>query len=725
MPSPKRSIFDTHPEIAAQLHPSKNADVDVAKIGPGSGKTLWWQCSEGHEWEAIVYNRVRQGCPYCSGRKADAKNSLEALFPDISAQWHPTKNGTWLPNDAKPGSGKKVWWKCSKNHEWDAVIQSRVRGAGCPYCLGRRATPERNFATAFPDQASQWHPTKNLERKPENFTPHSNERIWWQCAKGHEWESTIAHRAEGLGCPYCSGRYATPDYNLRSQFPNLVLEWHPTKNSDCSPEEFRPGSAKKVWWQCKHGHEWRTSISMRTLRGTNCPHCSHQTSPSQIRLFCELRSIFGNAIDRDQTEGLEKDVLVSALDASGATIKIAIEHDGGYYHEGKEDTDLQKNVRLRELGYEIFRVRQSPLQNIEKTDIIYSTPEVSLEDIQQLLVNISEIIDFSSAVKSEIEEYSQKDDFSDDAEYRKRVSYLPGPPPEESLEVLYPDIAAQWHPEKNEPLLPVHFIPGSTRKVWWVCDQGHEWEAKIRERAIQGSGCHFCPSAGGARKASKYDNLSISHPKVASEWDCLKNADNVPEDYLSSSGKKMWWLCNKGHSWEAAIYQRTSGNKGQGSGCPFCSGTMASAEDNLEIHYPKIAAQWHPKKNGDRKPSDYRAGSNKKVWWLCEKGHEWEAVIGSRVRNGCPYCGNRVATEKNNIGNQYPGLLAEWDWEKNGDLDPFKLVPGSSKKVWWICAVCGNNWQAVIRNRTGKNSRGTGSGCRKCSYPRRQKTSVG
>ena len=60
--------------------------------------------------------------------------NLAVLHPDVAAQWHPTKNGDLTPYDVTPGSGKKVWWKCEKGHEWDATVGDRTRGRGCPHC---------------------------------------------------------------------------------------------------------------------------------------------------------------------------------------------------------------------------------------------------------------------------------------------------------------------------------------------------------------------------------------------------------------------------------------------------------------------------------------------------------------------------------------------------------------------------------------------------------------
>lgn len=60
--------------------------------------------------------------------------------PALMAEWNWEKNNELglAPNSLTCGSGKKVWWKCAKGHEWQATISSRNRGTGCPYCSGHK-----------------------------------------------------------------------------------------------------------------------------------------------------------------------------------------------------------------------------------------------------------------------------------------------------------------------------------------------------------------------------------------------------------------------------------------------------------------------------------------------------------------------------------------------------------------------------------------------------------
>jgi hypothetical protein len=67
---------------------------------------------------------------------------LATTNPKLAAEWHPTKNGDLTPSSVMSGSNKKVWWKCGEGHEWQAVISSRSKGAGCKECyqLRRKAS---------------------------------------------------------------------------------------------------------------------------------------------------------------------------------------------------------------------------------------------------------------------------------------------------------------------------------------------------------------------------------------------------------------------------------------------------------------------------------------------------------------------------------------------------------------------------------------------------------
>ena len=118
-----------------------------------------------------------------------------------------------------------------------------------------------------------WEKNSKLGFNPHVITPGNNNKAWWKCQKGHEWESTIYHRTYGNGCPYCSNKRVLKNYNdLATYYPELAEEWNYNKNGSLSPFDVLPKSGKKAWWKCKQGHEWQARIADRT-QGTGCPSC--------------------------------------------------------------------------------------------------------------------------------------------------------------------------------------------------------------------------------------------------------------------------------------------------------------------------------------------------------------------------------------------------------------------------------------------------------------------
>ena len=206
------------------------------------------------------------------------------------------------------------------------------------------------------------------------------------------------------------------------------------------------------------------------------------------------------------------------------------------------------------------------------------------------------------------------------------------------LTTLRPDLAAQWHPQRNLPLTPEHVAPGSHKRVWWRCEKGHALQAMPAARASGES----CPVCAGKVVIPGENDLAALCPEVAEQWDGEKNGELTAEMVSAYSNRKVWWRCEKGHSWQAAIAARTK----RKTGCPYCAGRRALAGYNdLATADPFVAAQWHPTLNGELTPQMVTAGSRRQVWWQCSLGHVWKARVHSRTgkqRRGCPVCAGRA-----------------------------------------------------------------------------------
>ena len=279
-----------------------------------------------------------------------------------------------------------------------------------------------------------------------------------------------------------------------------------------------------------------------------------------------------------------------------------------------------------------------------------------------------------------------------------------------------PSIAAEWHPTNNGLFVPEKMRPGSNRKVWWQCsvDPSHEWQAVVANR-VKGSGCPICLG----RMVVPSNSLLALRPDLADEWHSEKNGDISPAGIRPRAGKKVWWRCSvdPSHEWQSVVASRANG-----TGCPFCAGHLATPSTCLLARYPALAAEWHPERNESLTPADVLPSSNRKAWWQCSNDptHEWECVIeGCMSGTGCPMCRGRVATPTTSLEALYPVLAAEWHIERNGDLSPNSVRPGSQKKVWWRCSAdTSHEWQSTVNNRV------KGNGCPFCNLAPRSRDEI-
>jgi hypothetical protein len=294
-----QSFFKTHPELAKQWHPTKNIGLDPQKIVAGSPTYAWWKCANGpdHEWRQKLVQRTREGsgCPFCDGKKVSNTNTLAARRPDLAAEWHPTKNGDLKPDQVFGGGKKKYWWKCDKgiDHEWEASIQKRAAGQGCSICRGLKVVRSNCLATTHPELVAQWHPTKNGSLTPSDIIVGSQEPVWWLCPSNpsHEWQTSCKNRARNRNdftnsCPFCLNHKVCDSNSLAATDPELIKEWHPTKNTHLTPNDVTAGSGKLVWWRCIQNpdHEWEAKPVSRKW-GTGCPWCNKGWTIEHIRRF--------------------------------------------------------------------------------------------------------------------------------------------------------------------------------------------------------------------------------------------------------------------------------------------------------------------------------------------------------------------------------------------------------------------------------------------------------
>lgn len=261
------------------------------------------------------------------------------------------------------------------------------------------------------------------------------------------------------------------------------------------------------------------------------------------------------------------------------------------------------------------------------------------------------------------------------------------------------DILERW--SKENDMFPNEIGFGFEKKVKWVCSNNHIWEAspnKITQK--QTSGCPYCSSQ---KVWIGFNDLYSNFPEVAEQWNYDKNLELKPTEVTSHSNKKVWWVCNKGHEFQMAVCDRTAKKR---KNCPYCVNKhVLKGFNDLNSICPEVAKEWHPIKNGKMTPDQVLSSSSKKYWWMCDRGHEYQACLNNRVnkgkrKSGCPFCaGKRVLQGFNDIATVRPEIVNEWDVERNGGKLASEILAGTHFKYWWVCPV-GHEYQASPENRT-------------------------
>lgn len=262
-------LKSTFPEVAA------TADGwDPETVVWGCNDKRDWKCEHGHTWKAAIKERtIGKGCPYCGGRDVwEGFNDLASQFPDISREAY-----GWDPKSIHYGSNKRMDFKCSAGHVYQARVAERTAHSetGCPVCANKQVLAGFNdLATHFPDLAKEadgWDPT--------NIVWGSHKKVDWKCELGHTWTVSIGSRTSALrsgmasGCPYCGNRKVWSGFNdLLSQYPETAKQadgWDPAKEVATN--------IKKRPWRCELGHTWKATVRSRVQLDTGCPVCANRT----------------------------------------------------------------------------------------------------------------------------------------------------------------------------------------------------------------------------------------------------------------------------------------------------------------------------------------------------------------------------------------------------------------------------------------------------------------
>lgn len=634
--------------------------------------------------------------------------------------------------------------------------------------MNRRGVKKGAFvsvAEAAPWLIPQWDTEKNGDLTPENVSAGSGRRVHWRLRYDDSktgrhfeftWTAKVYSRVSGAGCPYLIGKGVWPGFNdLESQYPELALQWHPTKNGGKKPSEVAAQSNKRAWWYLPYDDpetgrhfdfDWEAIISNR-IRGAGCPFLTGKAAWPGYNDLATVRPDLAAEWHPTKNGKLRPE---DVLPMSKEIVWWYLPYDDpktGEHFDFEWRTAVCNRMKGSSCPY-LSGMAIWPGFN----DLATLRPDLAAQwhptrngDLTPKMVTIGTAKMIWWYLPYDDPETGEHFNFEWRAELASRVKgagcpYLAGKavhPGFNDLATVRPDLAAQWHPTKNGDLTPAQVTVSSDRNVWWYLPYDDpksgrhfdfEWSVCVSART---SG-NDCPYLSGKAVWIGFNDLATVCPAVAAQWHPTRNGELTPQKVTAYTCRVVWWLLpyddprtgkHFDFEWQASIYDRV-----MGGGCPYLSGeALFRGFNDLATVRPDLAAQWHPTKNGELTARDVMSWSSRFVWWYLPYDDpvsgehfdfEWLATVANRAAgSGCPYLVGRGAWPGyNDLASQVPEVAAEWHPTRNRTLRPDAVSVHSGRKVWWKCPVCGHEWMAAVANRTGAGSR-----CPACMRRRRSR----
>lgn len=317
-------------------------------------------------------------------------------------------------------------------------------------------------------------------------------------------------RLQKIEFPFISRKEIVLGVNdLATLFPHLVEEWDKEKNGPLDLDKVHIGSPQRVWWLCpKCGLSYRKAIRQRTGRGgsgsVGCPICEGRVSRGvpAVTKYPILLDYF----DSEKNKDID---LYELTASSDCLIKWKCPVCG--YEWENSVAHFVLNLRRASKKGVKYQCPACSLHVLvpEINSLAARDPRLSSEwDIERNYPLMPNQVTYLSSKKVWWKCHKCNGSYrktvrnmlrdARDCPYCNNRKVLEG---YNDLETLFPDIAAQWHPDRNGDLLPSAVLAGSNKSVWWKCPTcGHEWSSRIVNRTrYRDAICPSCRNGGRPR----------------------------------------------------------------------------------------------------------------------------------------------------------------------------------------------------------------------------------
>lgn len=410
----------------------------------------------------------------------------------------------------------------------------------------------RTLDIAQPEVAMLLHSSMNMGLSAASITASSKKKVWWQCPNyvDHTWEARVDHVVGGSRCPYCSGRKVLAGYNdLATKRPDIAAQWHPTLNEDILPTMVTVRDNTKRWWVCSDlGHTWLSKVDVRTRNDSGCPVCSNKVVLAGFNDLAFKHPEVASQWHPTKNGDLRPHEVTP-------TTKKKVWWQCAYAREHAWEATVGARVNGTGCPYCSGRVAA-----IGTTDLVASDPQLAAQWHPTLNNHVTPssvtsgsnfvawwVCDTNPQHEWQARLYSRKAGHG--CPYCANQKVLQG---ENDLSTTAPELALQWHPDRNTPLTPEDVTKSSSVSVWWMCpdDATHEWEAVIASRS-SGVGCPRCAQSARSSKAEYelYEFLmKLGVRPHKSVWGTIFNQEldiYLPEAKFAIEFNGLYWHSEK------------------------------------------------------------------------------------------------------------------------------------------------------------------------------------